>query len=359
MRRTRMVLACILTLSMLTGILTSCDLVSLLIDEISTDSGNEETKNYDTDRDWEKEERPDRDNENEDGEGERESESDSETKNEEKETNNESGNAQVKYVYFGEYPQTLKADSVTVGADTDSRGYYLGSDGAYYAKVTAKPHYTGYTYAFSTGEKVVSGTEYYFKVEPIRWRVLSENGDTALVLCDSIVAAGIYDSSENNDNNYADSDVRTWLSDMFYQTAFTDFERELIVTTVVDNSAATTGDTSNQHTCENTRDRIFLLSYAEATDSNNGFLSHDSKDELRQMLTTDYARATGAFMTHSGEFLGYGYWWLRSPRSDDVEKVHVILDNGKVSPYENSGASWLDMMGVVPAMQIKLQDINK
>lgn len=43
------------------------------------------------------------------------------------------------YIYFGEYPQTIKEDNVVISTEQDSRGYFLGSDGAYYAKVVASP----------------------------------------------------------------------------------------------------------------------------------------------------------------------------------------------------------------------------
>ena len=70
------------------------------------------------------------------------------------------------YVYFGEYPQTLKADDVIITSDIDSRGYYLGSDGCYYAKVVATPYewYNTKECTFSTGTAVKKGSVYYFKV---------------------------------------------------------------------------------------------------------------------------------------------------------------------------------------------------
>ena len=37
------------------------------------------------------------------------------------------------YIYFGEYPQTIKASDVVITSTQDERGYYLGSDGAAFA----------------------------------------------------------------------------------------------------------------------------------------------------------------------------------------------------------------------------------
>ncbi|MBO5304263.1 MAG: InlB B-repeat-containing protein, partial [Clostridia bacterium] len=119
------------------------------------------------------------------------------------------------YVYFGSYPQTIKEDDVTITTTTNDKGYYLGSDNEWYAKVTASPYESNYT--FSTGTTVTSGTVYYFKVEPIRWRILTESNGKAFILCDSVVDTHIYDDSSNN---YANSEIRAWLNDTFYDTAF-------------------------------------------------------------------------------------------------------------------------------------------
>ena len=106
------------------------------------------------------------------------------------------------FIYFGEYPQTIKADNVTITETQDDRGHYLGSDGFYYAKVKATPCASYYT--FSTGEAIDGGKDYYFKVEPIRWRILNEENGEALLLCDNIIDKYIFDDSSNN---YAESQI--------------------------------------------------------------------------------------------------------------------------------------------------------
>lgn len=363
MKKMKLILSCILLLAMLTGVLTSCGPFRLPIPDIFGDdeaeeSENAESKNNAFGGDQENEGRPDPDDNTDDNKENTSSGNESEG---EGENNTTGGNDESdKYVYFGEYPQTIKADGVTVSCTTDSRGYYLGSDDCYYAKVTAKPNTAGgyYDVFFSTKESVVSGTDYYFKVEPIRWRVLSEDGDTALVLCDSIIDSRAFDGTfGDNSNNYAESDIRAWLNATFYETAFTALERELIITTTVDNSAASAIGAENPFVCENTEDKIFLLSYADVINDNYGFSSvFDSSDKARQMLTSDYARATGAFMTESGNYAENGYWWLRSPYFEGGDKACCILDSGSVNTYSYGGSVWLTMMGVVPAMRITLRE---
>lgn len=252
------------------------------------------------------------------------------------------------YIYFGEYPQTIKADNVTITATTDSRGYYLGNDNAYYAKVTADPYSSGYT--FSDGSTVTDGTVYYFKVEPILWRILSQSDDTALILCDSIIANKAFDAGSGSNNNYAESDIRAWLNAEFYNTAFTALEQELILTTTVDNSAASTGYDTNPYACANTNDKVFLLSYAEVTNSAYGFASSDiTNDTPRRMQTSDYSRATGAYTNTSTDYYGNGYWWLRSPSNNFSFQARYV-GYGGVGGYSVGAAD----DGVVPALQIRL-----
>ena len=251
------------------------------------------------------------------------------------------------YIYFGEYPQTLKADNVTITETLDSRGYYLGSDGFYYAKVVADPY--GSSYTFSTGATVTDGQTYYFKVEPIRWRILSTDGETALILCDSIIANHRYDGSSNN---YKNSEIRQWLNATFYETAFTELQREIIITTTVDNSVYSTGYSSNSYACADTEDKIFLLSYRDVTNAAYGFSSSASNcDTARGMQTSDYSRATGVYMNTASLYYGNGFWWLRSPNLNYSSYARYVYYDGYVDYYS---FVYYTSPGVVPALQIRL-----
>ena len=223
-------------------------------------------------------------------------------------------------IYFGEYPQTLKADTVEiVGTVADARGYYLGSDNAYYAKVVASPYDD--EYSFSTGGAVENGKTYYFKVEPIKWRILSETSSEAVIFCDSILLNKAYDASSNV---YAESDISEWLTSVFFATAFREIEKELIKSVSIDGIDQ----------------KVFLLSEEEAF-KNNATI---------KLSTTDYARANGACMSTSlGK--GNGIWWLRNSEKDDDNHVKTVNYTGGASNYElvNTKA-----FGVVPAIKISL-----
>jgi uncharacterized repeat protein (TIGR02543 family) len=251
------------------------------------------------------------------------------------------------YILFGEYPQTIKANEVTVGTSADTRGYYLGSDGYYYAKVTATPLSSGYT--FSTSATVSSGMVYYFKVEPIKWRILEESGGTALILCESIIANMWYDGSSNN---YMNSEIRAWLNNEFYNTAFNTLQQELIQITNVDNSVDSTGYSSNPNTCANTNDKIFLPSYREMVNIAYGFSSDCYADDTaRRRLTSDYSRATGAYMNTDTSYYGNGIWWLRSPNYGYSDRARSVSNNG----IRNNDYVHRTSFGVVPALVIDLR----
>jgi uncharacterized repeat protein (TIGR02543 family) len=242
---------------------------------------------------------------------------------------------------LGKYPQTVVEDFATLNAlasatDTDSDGYLeYGSDE--YKKVTGSPRNTGYKSA-SGNVTFASGTTYYFKVEPIQWRVLSGKGTaTGLVMAEKILDKSAYYTSTTNRtisgstvyaNNYQYSTLRAMLNGLdgssysvanfagkgFLGVAFTEAEKAYIATTTVDNSAATTESSSNSYACANTSDKIFALSYQDLINTSYGFdSSYSNSDAARRGVLTDYARATGAWMSTSSSYYGNGYWWSRSP----------------------------------------------
>ena len=187
------------------------------------------------------------------------------------------------YIYFGEYPQSLKAEDVRVAEEASENGYYVGEDGAYYAKVVATPY--ALEYKFDNGSSVVEGDTYYFKVEPIRWTILRENttDGTVKLFCNNVIFAmsyqddyyyntsnQIYYTTANGApngtyaNNYKYSAVRQWLIEEFYNTAFDETQQALMQTMFIDNSASTTIKDINPYACENTNDKVTLLSFKDS-----------------------------------------------------------------------------------------------
>lgn len=240
-------------------------------------------------------------------------------------------------IYFGSYPQTIKASTVSIVDTTPdaTTGYYTGSDGEEYAKYTVNYSAldsieSGLSDYFddslkmnqaSDGTKMQSGTDYYFKVEDLEWKIISTTGsNVATVVCTSIIKGQAYQpnsklnngyyyakdesgnilTDEGNNiyaNNYEYSALRKYLIEEFYNTAFTTLQQELIQTITVDNSATSTGKESNIYACSNTSDKVWALSYAEIMNLVKDETSEDvDVSKLLDYLfaTTDYAKATNA-----------------------------------------------------------------
>ncbi|MBQ9205246.1 MAG: InlB B-repeat-containing protein [Treponema sp.] len=277
------------------------------------------------------------------------------------------------YCYFGDWPQTIKANNVSIyeKATVIMGGftYYLGDDGNYYAKCTENAYNSGYTY--SDGTEVAqrsASSEKYFKVEPIKWCVLTNDYDgKKLLLAENILTANVpyygslSDRSLNDGttiypNNYKYSNIRAFLNGTanqkgFLQSAFTSSAQSLIATTSVDNSAASTTDSGSNLTqatsyaCEDTSDKIFLLSEKEATTASYGFDSYSSSGigNTRIRVTTDYAKANNAYTSS-----GYGgYWWLRSPYYGARYNARYVLSSGNTSYGLDVRRTYV---GVVPAL---------
>lgn len=210
------------------------------------------------------------------------------------------------YIFFGEYPQTLKKDNVTIISSTpDSDGYYKGSDGERYAKVVAKPCSNSCVFNDKT-TSIVKGNTYYFKVEPIKWKIEIESSETFKLISDVILDCQMYYSSTSTrtidgkkiyPNNYEYSDIRKWLNKDFINKAFTKELQTYITTTIVDNSLSSTCVSTNSYICKNTLDKIYLPSEEEIRNTSYGYSSYDNSYDVRSVnddgyIYSDYVRST-------------------------------------------------------------------
>lgn len=245
---------------------------------------------------------------------------------------------------FGNYPKGKVKDpsliqSLATATDTDSDGWlnYNGKE------------YTSYRMNSSTS---------YFEVEPLLWKVLDSS--TGLLLAMDVIDNPLFYYSQKSravnglnvyPNNYQYSVLRAWLNSYdgtsysvwnftnygFLNTAFTATERAKIETTKVDNSLASTGNSSNPYVCEDTQDKMFALSVSEAESSSYGLDSYKG----RISKATDYASAKGAV----------NYYWLRSPDYyGGSDAMYVYRDGDFVSYYGVSNGK----VGVRPAFRIKI-----
>ncbi len=265
-------------------------------------------------------------------------------------------------VSFGHWPQTIKAADVTITSETKTAGmftYYKGSDGEWYAKTAENAYESGYSYSDGTTVGLGGTSEKYFKVEPVKWRVLTDNySGKKLLLAESILVNKRYDASSNN---YEDSEIRSWLNEEFLSTAFSADEQADIAVTTVDNSerstnpdanAAQFGYGENEYACDPTKDKIFLLSEQEVTTAAYGFDVniydiYDPKN-ARIRVTTDFSRASGVWQRTESDYSGG--WWLRSPNAGIADCARCVDHDGRA---DVSGDVYQCRTGVVPALCLK------
>lgn len=328
-----------------------------------------------------------------------------------------SAGTEATYVLFGEWPQTVKAQDVKITELIDpDKHLYLGSDGCRYFKMQANPYVIKngngnilLSFDFDDGSKIENGVEYYFKVEPIKWKVATRNYNgtgNALLLSEKILVAGIpYNPTfrygwveDHSDSNYyflrsSDKDksiyppnyeysfIRAVLNGLSYishygnqvldsykvgsyeikfkgngflQNAFSSEGQNLIETTYVYNTSDSmrqsptdkVADGEEKGTidlrCNNTNDKIFLLSVSECI----FFLG--SKKPYRY-YSSDLARASNLCpysKNYKGETIDI---YLRTP-----EKAKTNTKGFNVSYVSGSSHVGCISSGICPALTIKL-----
>lgn len=272
----------------------------------------------------------------------------------------------IKYIYFGKYPQTVVYDYATIQKlDQLCQNNISYLEGEKYIKVFATPTIAD-VYKFNgkveylldkniLSSNLVSKRNYYFKVLPIKWRVISEENGKLQLLSEYALAAQTFGTT----NDYSTSVVRKWLNETFYNEAFTDVEKTKVQLTEVDNSDATTASrTDNPFASTTTKDYVYLMSYKEVTKVKYGFISsHDECDPAKYCEATEYARALGAGINMNSSYFGYTDWMLRSPfitAENSISVVRGIGDSkvvGTVERWAQSNAVY----AVRPMVTIVLQ----
>ena len=258
---------------------------------------------------------------------------------------------------YGIYPQTHVSDENTVKAlnaltKTESNGWYLYNN-YYYAKtnVSLNDNNGEDNLKFSDGTVINNGDTCWFRCDLIKWNVIKTSADTYTLLSSSLLNNPVFDKEKENVNtvNYKTSDVREWLNADFYNSAFAD--NSYIQTTEVDNSPATTGETENPYACENTSDKVYLLSYVDYMNADYGFDTKNDISSTRIFQLTDYAIACGAAVDVSDDGKYVGYFMTRSISSygDYCEGCHGSPSGVMYDHYEK----WYrNNMCVQPAIKI-------
>ena len=137
------------------------------------------------------------------------------------------------------------------------------------------------------------------KKQPIKWRVLSVDGDDAFLLADQNLDCQPY-NTDDTAVTWENCSLRKWLNQDFMNAAFTEEEQNAILETeVVNENYNTAQGKMEQETT--TKDRIYLLS---TNDVLYNIIEQGAKN-------TGYAKDCGAY---TSKIIGHeqeGNWWFR------------------------------------------------
>ena len=175
--------------------------------------------------------------------------------------------------------------------------------------------------------------------EPIEWRVLSIEGDEALLVSRYALDSKPYDAKGGH-AYWGKSTLRAWLNSDFYDAAFTEEEKAVILTKDLPNRKEA-----------NTADPVFLLS---TDDAKKLFANHAD----RQADPTPYAAAQGAYI--STKYTGHIQWWLRTNSWESKNRAAYVAASGGVMTCGGNtfGAITNDRLVVRPAIYVNLSVLS-
>ncbi|MBE6783205.1 MAG: zinc ribbon domain-containing protein [Ruminococcaceae bacterium] len=295
-------------------------------------------------------------------------------------------------IEFGYYPQTRVTDQATIAqlnnsvTTWQSYNYYsaivedglmsesdfmkfcdVSLDGEKYRAVKFTQYRPGYTTSAanagnsSQDENGYSvNTVYWFKYEPIEWRILDP--ETGLVMCESIIDSQAFSNTvylevddvnadeeeywttiyhTNYANDYSASSIRQWLNNDFYNTAFDSEMKSEILSTYLSN----VNPENSSHRYSETYDKVFLLSVEEINNTDYGFSA--SADKEKRAIGTDYAKCQGLMAEPT---YGVAYYWLRSPHTYS-RQAWIVGMNGECISGNEEHVDETDV-GIRPAMRL-------
>ncbi len=307
-------------------------------------------------------------------------------------------------IEFGSYPQTKVTDEALLSQLDEiekewiSYGYYSGT-GTYGDGKMAPDDYMKYCDITLNGEKYravffdkyrseyihysvtatvgssnmhqsrngyLINTVYYFKYEPLQWRVLDPK--TGMILCESIIDSQAYNNymltNDQNTNirygdpdktyfasNWENSSLRAWLNNDFLNTAFSKAQQSKIQSL----ERETISPWNSNFNSNPTTDKIALLSYQEALIPEYG-LNTDctAKDSARRKTATDYAKCQGIYCASYQDSDGnYGEakpWMLRTASAHSF--INIVLANGRVTNYFVDCDSSEVFNGIAPVLNL-------
>lgn len=279
------------------------------------------------------------------------------------------------YIYFGSYPQTeVKGSALTdaiINAD-----YNVSGD----ARVDGEKYRRIYTKRIPYGTFDGTDQYFYYKWEPIRWRVLEKTDEKLLVMADLGLDYVTY-HTEDEGVTWQDSQMRDWLNNeetetlsnyavvgkmvyepeyymtnqyfpyYFYSCGDGDTNTETLHYIKDDRqekvrSFYTTafGYNAQQAIVPQGDDKIFLLTADDARNTSYGFGTADTPLDARKLTVSDYARKKRFYA-------GSDAWLLRA--ADGSQTAALVGTNGDIIENNEAFKVNTNLVAVAPALYIK------
>ena len=122
---------------------------------------------------------------------------------------------------------------------------------------------------------------------------------------------------------------------LFFTSAFTSDEQEVISTTTVGNNITNNYNTATSNTTGVvTEDKVYLLSYQDYINEDYGFSLDSNVSKTREVQVTDYAKVKGAWCNKDKNTSSY---WTRTPSSEYSYAAWNVNSGGKLSEYAVDG----------------------
>ncbi|MEI6578313.1 MAG: DUF6273 domain-containing protein [Eubacteriales bacterium] len=176
--------------------------------------------------------------------------------------------------------------------------------------------------------------------EIISWRVLAFENGKALLISEKIIDVMLY-NEEYRTVTWETCNLRSWLNVTFFDSAFSATEKLSVATTKLINDDNPEYKTPGGN---DTNDKVFLLSLYEAD-------KYFTNDNARAATVTDFAKINGISFGKKNNYLGNGYWWLRSPGNNSLNAEIVYFD-GYIGSYFYD--VYNTYVGVRPAIWVNL-----
>ncbi len=251
-----------------------------------------------------------------------------------------------------------------VDLDGDGRNDYRGVTFSKYRPGTAfSTGISNMKYCWQYQNGYYTNTVYWFKYEPLIWRVLDR--DNGILMCEYAIDAQAFndiyyevdlDENEETDdfeyfldkkgevyaNDYTQSSLRKYLNGSFLNTAFSSAEKKSLADTTVavkGESFSGIGIRSEEYYSSVT-DKVFLLSFNEYVYS--GLINNC--DDTCAVYPTDYARCQGCrdYDDEDGTI-----FWLRNSSDSDACRAQIMYKCSE----DNDGVD-SSSFGIAPVIKV-------